>query len=59
MHTRSAEPPPAGVEAEPSPRERPGIEDYLERRKVSELQEMWGFGNGSKAPARTELVARS
>jgi hypothetical protein len=34
------------------------LEDFLDRRKVSELQEMWGFWqNGNKAPARKpELV---
>lgn len=63
MHTRSAEPlPPAGSSRrKPAPRERAAeltLEDYLDRRKVSELQEMWGFWqNGSKAPARKpELV---
>jgi hypothetical protein len=44
-----------------APRERREsltLEDFLDRRKVSELQEMWGFWqNGNKAPARKpELV---
>src|SRR5438046_1699314 len=39
-------------------REELTLEEYLDRRKVSELQEMWGFWqNGNKAPARKpELV---
>jgi hypothetical protein len=39
-------------------REELALEAFLDRRKVSELQEMWGFWqNGNKAPARKpELV---
>lgn len=34
-------------------REELTLEEHLDRRKVSELQEMWGFWqNGNKAPAR-------
>jgi hypothetical protein len=70
MHTRSPETEHSaegGAPRKPSarrsaPRERreePTLEEYLDRRKVSELQEMWGFWqNGSKAPARKpELVS--
>jgi len=66
---RSAEPVPSagGASKRPTlrrvaPRERREeltLEEFLDRRKVSELQEMWGFWqNGNKAPARKpELVA--
>jgi hypothetical protein len=63
MHTRSPEGAhPAARPAKPRvPRERREeltLEEFLDRRKVSELQEMWGFWqNGNKAPARKpELV---
>ncbi|HKW77867.1 MAG TPA: hypothetical protein VJQ09_02140, partial [Candidatus Limnocylindria bacterium] len=63
MHTRSPDGahPATRAAKRRVPRERReelSLEEFLDRRKVSELQEMWGFWqNGNKAPARKpELV---
>ncbi len=63
MPTRSAEngrpvKTPPVRRAQRERREDLTLEEYLDRRKVSELQEMWGFWqNGNKAPVRKpELV---
>jgi len=70
MHTRSPDAVPSAAGGAPRKpalrraaarerREELTLEEFLDRRKVSELQEMWGFWqNGSKAPARKpELVS--
>jgi hypothetical protein len=61
MHTRSPDNGAKGARPARRVRERRedlSLEGFLDRRKVSELQEMWGFWqNGNKAPARKpELV---